>query len=84
MELKVLVVIKKDWKGSYKTKKKVQEYKNGIKIEVEKEYHKQINVFAKIVGKRLGLLLDYETVICNGKTGKQEYEPNVAIKLIKR
>lgn len=75
---------KKDWNGSYKTKIKVQEYKNGIKTEVEKEYHKQINVFAKIVGKRPGLVLDYETVTCNGNEGKQEYEPYVAIKLIER
>lgn len=75
---------KKDWNGSYKTKVKVQEYKNGIKTEVEKEYHKQINVFVKIVGKRPGLVLDYETVTCNGNEGKQEYEPNVAIKLIER
>lgn len=75
---------KKDWNGSYKAKKKVKEYRNGIKTEVEKEYHKQINVFAKIVGKRPGLLLDYETVTCNGKEGKQEYEPDVAIKLIER
>jgi len=73
---------KKDWKGSYKTKKKVKEYKNGIKTEIEKEYHKQINVFAKIVGKRPGLVLDYETVTCNGKEGKQAYEPDVAIKLV--
>ena len=75
---------KKDWNGSYKTKIKVQEYRNGIKTEVEKEYHKQINVFAKIVGKRPGLVLDYETVTCNGNEGKQEYEPYVAIKLIER
>lgn len=75
---------KKDWNGSYKTKIKVQEYRNGIKTEVEKEYHKQINVFAKIVGKRPGLVLDYETVTCNGNEGKQEYEPYVAIKLIEK
>lgn len=75
---------KKDWENSYKVKKKVQEYRNRIKTEVEKEYHKQINVFAKIVGKRPGIVIDYETVTCNGKEGKQEYEPNVAIKLIER
>ncbi len=75
---------KKDWNNSYKTKIKIQEYRNGIKTEVEKEYHKQINVFAKIVGKRPGLILDYETVTCNGNEGKQEYEPYVAIKLIER
>ena len=75
---------KKDWNGSYKTKRKVQEYRNGKKREIEKEYHKQINVVAKIVGKRPGLVLDYEIVTCNGKEGKQEYEPNVACKLIKK
>ena len=31
---------KKDWKNSYKTKKKTQEYRNGKKEEIEKEYHK--------------------------------------------
>ena len=41
----------------------------------KKEYiPKQINVFAKVVGKRPGLLLNYETVTCNGKAEIQEYE----------
>lgn len=75
---------KKDWDGSYKTTVKTQEYVDGKKLEVEREYRKQINVFAKMVGKRPGLILDYETVSCNGKDGKQEYEPKVAIKLIKK
>jgi len=30
---------------------------------------------------RPGLVLDYEVVTCNGNEGKQEYEPNVGIKL---
>lgn len=75
---------KKDWNNSYKTTIKVQEYKNGKKEEIEKEYHKQINIFAQIVGMRPGLILGYETVTCNGLKGKQEYEPDVAIKLIKK
>lgn len=75
---------KKDWNGSYKSKKKIQEYRNGVKVESEKEFHKQINIFAKIVGKRPGLILDYETVTCNGNEAKQEYEPNVACRLIKK
>jgi len=76
--------IKKDWEGSYKVNIKVQEYQNGIKTEVEKEHHKQINIFAKIVGKRPGIVLDYETVTCNGTKGKQEYEPHVAVELIQK
>lgn len=75
---------KKDWYNSYKKKKKVQEYKNGKKEEVEKEYHKQINIFAKIVGMRPGIVIGYEKVTDKGEKGKQEYEPNVAIKLIKK
>jgi hypothetical protein len=74
---------KKDWNNSYKKKIKIQEYKNGKKEKIEKEYHEQINIFAKIVGMRPGLVLGYETVTCNGLKGKQEYEPDVAIKLIK-
>lgn len=74
---------KKKWNNCYKTTVKVQEYKNNKKEEVEKEYYKQIDVFARIVGKRPGLVLGYETVTCNGLKGKQEYEPNVAKKLVK-
>lgn len=75
---------KKDWNNSYKAKVKVKEYENGKKKEVEKETHKQIDIFAKVVGKRPGLVLDYEVVTCNGNEGKQEYEPNVGIKLVQK
>lgn len=75
---------KKDWKNSFKCKIKNQKYINNKKEIVEEEYHKQIDVFARIVGKRPGILLDYEKVTCNGNEGKQEYEPNVAIKLIEK
>lgn len=74
---------KKKWNNCYKTTIKVQEYKNNKKEEIEKEYYKQLDIFARIVGKRPGLILGYETVTCNGLEGKQEYEPNVAIKLVK-
>ena len=47
-------------------------------------YHEQISVFARIVGKRPGVLLGYEKVTCNGNEGKQEFEPNVGIKLVKK
>ena len=75
---------KKDWENSYKAKIKVTKYNNGEKIIEEKEYHKQINVVAKIVGKRPGIILDYEKITSQGNGGKQEYEPNVGIKLINR
>lgn len=75
---------KKGWNNSYKINMKNQKYVNGKKQLVEEEYHKQINVFAKIVGKRPGVILGYEKITCNGNEGKQEYEPNVAIKLIKK
>lgn len=75
---------KKFWKNCYKCKIKNQKYIDGKKQIVEEEYHKQINVFARIVGKRPGVVLDYEKITCNGNEGKQEYEPNVAIKLINR
>lgn len=75
---------KKDWNNSYKAKIKVKEYENGKKKEIEREYHKQINIFAKVVGMRPGLVLDYEVVTCNGNEGKQEYEPNVGIKLVQK
>ena len=75
---------KKDWENSYKAKIKVTKYNDGKKIIEEKEYHKQIDVVAKIVGKKPALILDYEKITCQGNEGKQEYEPNVGIKLIKR
>lgn len=37
-----------------------------------------------IVGKRPSLILGYEKITCNGNEGKQEYEPNVALKLIEK
>lgn len=75
---------KKDWENSYKSKIKVTKYNNGEKIIEEKEYHKQINVVAKIVGRKPALVLDYEKITCQGNEGKQEYEPNVGIKLLNR
>lgn len=75
---------KKDWNNSYKTTRKIQKNIKGKKEIIEEEYHKQINVFAQIVGKRPGLILGYEKITCNGNEGKQEYEPNVAIELIKK
>ena len=68
----------------YKTKIKVTKYNNGEKIIEEKEYHKQINVVAKIVGKKPALILDYEKITCQGNEGKQEYERKVGIKLINK
>lgn len=41
-------------------------------------------MFARIVGKRPGMLLGYEKVTSNGNEGKQEFEPNVGIKLIQK
>lgn len=75
---------KKDWKNSYKTKIKVKTYNEGKEEIEEREYHKQINLVAKIVGKRPGLVLDYEKITDQGKNGKQQYEPNVGIKLLTR
>ena len=75
---------KKNWGNSFKCKIKNQKYINGKKEVIEEEYHKQINVFARIVGKRPGIILGYEKITCNGNEGKQEYEPNVAIKLIEK
>lgn len=51
---------------------------------VEEVYHEQICVFARMVWKRPGILLGYEKVTCNGNEGKQEFEPNVGIKLIQK
>lgn len=39
---------------------------------------------AKIVGKRPGLILDYEKITDKGKNGKQQYEPDIGIKLLTR
>ena len=75
---------KKNWNNSYKNTIKNQKIINGKKEIIEEEYHKQINVFAKLVGMRPGLLLSYEKITCNGNSGKQEYEPNVAIKLVEK
>ena len=75
---------KKNWNNSFKCKVKNQKYINGKKEVIEEEYHKQINVFARIVGKRAGIILGYEKITCNGNEGKQEYEPNVGIKLIEK
>ena len=75
---------KKDWNNSFKCKVKNQKYINGKKEVIEEEYHKQINVFARIVGKRPGIILGYEKITCNGNEGKQEYDPNVGIKLIEK
>ncbi len=75
---------KKIWNNCYKCKIKNQKYIDGKKQIIEEEYHKQINVFARIVGKRPGLVLTYEKITCNGNEGKQEYEPNVAVKLINK
>lgn len=62
--------------------------KKDIKIfkSLKKIYHikEQISVFARIVGKRTGVLLGYEKVTCNGNEGKQEFESNVGIKLVKK
>lgn len=74
----------KDWNNSYKVNKKVQEYENGKKIEKEKEYHKEIEVFARVVGERPGLIIGHETVTDKGRAGKQEYKPHVAIRLVKK
>lgn len=75
---------KKDWENSYKTKIKVKSYKEGKEEIEEKEYHKQINLVAKIVGKRPGLVLGYEKITDKGKNGKQQYEPDIGIKLLTR
>lgn len=75
---------KKDWENSYKTKIKVKTYNEGKEEIEEREYHKQINLVAKIVGKRPGLVLDYEKITDKGKNGKQQYEPEVGIKLLTR
>lgn len=75
---------KKDWENSYKTKIKVKSYNEGKEEIEEREYHKQINLVAKIVGKRPGLVLGYEKITDKGKNGKQQYEPDIGIKLLTR
>ena len=75
---------KKNWNNSYKNVKKIQKVNNAKKEFVEEEYHKQINVFAKLVGMRPGLVLGYEKITCNGNEGKQEYEPNIGMKLVEK
>ena len=75
---------KKDWENSYKTKTKVKTYNDGKEEIEEREYHKQINLVAKIVGKRPGLVLDYEKITDKGRNGKQQYEPYIGIKLLTR
>ena len=75
---------KKKWDNCYNKKiksKKIVDRKEQI---IEEEYHEQICVFARLVGKRPGILLGYEKVTCNGNEGKQEFEPNVGIKLIQK
>lgn len=65
-------------------KVKTAEYVNNEKVEIEQEWHKQVNVFAQIIGKRPNIILGYENVTCNGEQNKQEYEPNVGIKLLNK
>ena len=58
----------------------------------EKNYVKKrsIKKVSFIVGENNGrynedkVRIGYEKITCNGKEGKQEYEANVAIKLIKK
>lgn len=75
---------KREWDNCYNKKIKNKKIVDGKEQIVEEEYHEQISVFAKIVGKRPGILLGYEKVTCNGNEGKQEFEPNVGIKLVKK
>lgn len=63
---------------------KVKSYNEGKEEIEEKEYHKQINLVVKIVGKRPGLVLGYEKITDKGKNGKQQYEPDIGIKLLTR
>ena len=75
---------KKKWDNCYNKKIKNKRFVDGKEQIVEDEYHEQICVFARIVGKRPGILLEYEKVTCNGNEGKQEFEPNVGIKLVQK
>ena len=75
---------KRKWDNCYNKKIKNKRIIAGKEQIVEEEYHEQICVFARIVGKRPGVLLGYEKVTSNGNEGKQEFEPNVGIKLIQK
>lgn len=75
---------KRKWDKCYNKKIKNKRIIDGKEEVIEEEYHEQICVFARIVGKRPGILLGYEKVTSKGKEGKQEFEPNVGIKLIKK
>ncbi len=75
---------KKKWNNCYNKKIKNKKIINGEEQIIEEEYHEQVSVFARIVGKRPGILLGYEKVTSKGNKGKQEYEPNVGINLIKK
>lgn len=75
---------KKEWENCYNKKIKIKKMIDGKEEIVEEEYHEQISVFARIGGKRPGVILGYEKVTSQGKEGKQEFEPNVGIKLIKK
>lgn len=75
---------KKKWNNCYNKKIKNKKIINGEEQIIEEEYHEQVSVFARIVGKRPGILLGYEKVTSKGNNGKQEYEPNVGINLIKK
>ena len=75
---------KREWDNCYNKRIKNKKIVEGKEQIVEEVYHEQISVFARIVGKRPGVLLGYEKVTCNGNEGKQEFEPNVGIKLVKK
>ena len=75
---------KRKWENCYNKKIRNKKFINGKEQVVEEEYHEQISIFARIVGKRPGIILGYEKVTSNGKKEKQEFEPNVGIKLIKK
>ena len=57
---------KKKWDNCYNKKIKNKRFVDGKEQIVEDEYHEQICVFARFVGKRPGILLGYEKVTCNG------------------
>lgn len=75
---------KMEWDNCYNRKIKNKKMIDGKEQIVEEVYHEQICVFARIVGKIPCILLGYEKVTCNGDEGKQEFEPNVGIKLVKK
>lgn len=75
---------KKKWNNCYNKNIKNKKYIENKEQIVEEEYHERIDVFAKVVGKRPGIILGYETVTSNGRSGKQEYEPDVGKKLVKK